>query len=71
MTSSTHVHDERLESLTPMARIEAQDQEIIHPLREYLEQYGCHVSVNRETAGEPMYVIAVGDTQYVKTFFEG
>ena len=52
------------------ARIEAQDVSFVLPLREYLEQYGCDVSVNRQSGGSFLYVIGAGESPFVKSFFE-
>lgn len=70
MTPSTHHNDEPQENDLPIARIEAQNVHYVQPLREYLESYGCQVIVNTRPQAFPHYVICVGDTQFVKTFFD-
>lgn len=70
MTSSAQLTNDSAESTAPTARIQAQDVSWVQPLREYLEQNGCRVAVNRETSDTPWYVIGVGDTDFVKSFFE-
>lgn len=70
MTSSAQFTNDSAESNAPSARIQAQDVSWVQPLREYLEQNGCRVAVNRETNSAPWYVIGVGDTDFVKSFFD-
>lgn len=70
MTQPVHSTNDARDSQLPIARIQAQDSNWIQPLREYFEQNGCRVSVNRETSSTPLYVIGVGDTAFVKSFFE-
>ncbi len=53
------------------ARIDAQDALYIEPLREFLQEAGCSVVVNRPTAAPPLYWICVGDSDFVKAFLEG
>ncbi len=71
MNPSPHIRNDAADPALPVARIEGQDSELVNSLREYLERFGCRVSVNRESAEEPLYVIAIGDAGFVKTFFEG
>ncbi len=70
MTQADHSTNNAQDSQLPIARIQAQDSNWIQPLREYFEQNGCRVAVNREAASSPLYVIGVGDTSFVKSFFE-
>jgi len=70
MTSPIQAREAQDTVPTPVARIEAQDVEMIHPLREYLEFNGCRVVINRETSEDLTYVIAIGDVDFVKRFFE-
>ena len=70
MTQAVHPTSNARNPELPVARIQAQDSNWIQPLREYFEQNGCQVSVNRETSVSPLYVIGVGDTGFVKSFFE-
>jgi len=70
MTSTAHHTSENADSGVPVARIQAQDVAWVQPLREYLERNGCRVVVNREAGVFPRYVIGVGDTEFVKSFFE-
>lgn len=70
MTSSIHETNSSGETALPIARIEAQNALFIEPLREYLQSRGCRVVVNQEPAGVPHYLICVGDTDFVKSFFE-
>ncbi len=51
------------------ARIEAQDLAMGMPLREYLERYGCRVVVNQSVEESLLYVICVGESDFVKRFF--
>ncbi len=48
------------------ARMDAQDESIILPLREYLVTHGCAVTVNDMPPSDLQYWIVVGDEQYVK-----
>ncbi len=70
MTSSNFEKNNFSETASPLARIEAQNAVFIEPLREYLESNGCRVIVNHETDSDPRYLICVGDTDFVKSFFE-
>lgn len=70
MTSPVQLTNDNADLNVPMARIQAQDVGWVQPLREYLEQNGCQVAINRETSRTPRYVIGVGDTSFVKSFFE-
>jgi len=53
----------------PVARIDAQDESYILPLREYLETHGVAVSVNHTPKTHPLYHIVAGDATYVKQIF--
>ena len=53
----------------PSARIDAQDESYILPIREYLETHGVDVIVNRLSATLPLYHIAAGDASFVKQIF--
>lgn len=70
MTSTVYHANGSVDSGSPVARIQAQDVNWVQPLREYLERNGCRVMVNREAGVFPQYVIGVGDTDFVKSFFE-
>lgn len=70
MTSTAHHTRENADSGVSVARLQAQDIAWAQPLREYLEQNGCRVVVNREAGVFPQYVICVGDADFVKAFFE-
>ena len=70
MSPPTSQRTEHAESIASLARIEAQDVLWVAPLREYLEHHGCRVALNREVNEVPTYVIAAGDTAFVKAFFE-
>lgn len=70
MTLHGHEHRTSSESGDPVARIEALDPDLVPPLREYLERYGCDVLVNRDAKRPVDYLICVGDALFVKTFFE-
>lgn len=50
----------------PIARIDSQDISLSLALREYLEQNGCAVVVNRKPAIAPAYHLVIGDPEYVK-----
>ncbi len=71
MTSSHLDTNNAGENAMPVARIEAQNTLFAEPLREYLESHGCQVLVNRHSSGVPHYLICVGDTDFVKSFYEG
>lgn len=70
MTPSALHENQRSEPAMPMGRIQAQDVVWAEPLREYLQQNGCEIVVNREASRDVRYLICVGDTGYVKDFFE-
>lgn len=53
----------------PMARIDAQDESYILPLREYLESHGVDVVVNSPSETNELYHIVAGDATYVKQIF--
>lgn len=66
---NTHAAPDRVKSEVsdlPIARIEAQDISLSLPLREYLEQNGCAVVLNRKPAIAPTYHLVIGDEEYVK-----
>lgn len=54
---------------TPLAHIDAQEEELVLPLREYLETNGCAVTVNERTPQPITYHIAAGDLSFVKSIF--
>jgi len=66
-TASSHQIDEQ--SVLPIARIDAQEEEYVQPLREYLETNGCRVIINKPTPPDVAYAIASGDFQFVKDIF--
>lgn len=51
---------------TVRAAIDTQDYEFISPIREFLEEFGCHVSVNKESALPVAYHIVCGGGEFVK-----
>lgn len=51
----------------PIARLDAQDEEQSLPIREYLEQNGCAVIINRKPAIAPSYHIISGDSHFVQS----
>jgi len=51
----------------PIARLDAQDVEQSLPIREYLEQNGCAVIMNRKPAIAPEYHIMSGDELFVQS----
>lgn len=53
----------------PTARIDAQDEFSVLPLREYLEMHGVDVSVNKPSATDVTYHIVMGDSEFVKQIF--
>lgn len=53
----------------PVARIDAQDESYILPIREYLESNGVEAVVNEPSIAEPLYHIVAGDATYVKHIF--
>lgn len=54
------------DELTPIARIDAQDESYILPLREYLETHGVDVVVNAPGDTSALYHIVAGDATFVK-----
>lgn len=50
----------------PIARLDAGDLELARPIREYLEQNGCAVVVNRNPAIHETYHIICGELDFVK-----
>ena len=52
-----------------IARIDAQEEEFVTPIREYLESNGCQVVVNQRSPEPVAYHIATGDSAYVKSIF--
>ncbi len=53
----------------PTARIDAQEETFVLPIREYLETNGCQVFVNHYPVVTPSYHIAAGDADFVKRIF--
>lgn len=53
----------------PLARIDAQEESFVRPLREYLEANGCRVVSARSTDRAVTYHIVAGDVDFVKHFF--
>lgn len=51
------------------AHIEAQETALVQPLREYLERHGCSVSTNVDGATSYMYLLCVGEWDFVKAFY--
>lgn len=56
-------------ALMPVARIDAQDEPSVLPLREYLEIHGVNVLVNKGSGMEATYHIVMGDGDFVKKIF--
>jgi hypothetical protein len=56
-------------SARSVVRIDAQEEEYVAPIREYLETNGCEVYVNQTTGQSPAYHIASGDLDFVKSIF--
>ncbi len=54
-------------SSLPIARIDAQEEEFVGPLREYLETNGCQVFTNKPLEQSVAYHIVTGDVGYVKS----
>lgn len=69
MSTVGHSSTDATEILFPTARIDAQDEPYILPLREYLESHGVEVSVNRATRVPPVYHLVAGDATFVKETF--
>ncbi len=61
------VSEDRTSTIT--ARIDAQEDSFVRPIREYLETNGCSVVLNPETDIPSDYHIVAGDLAYVKTIF--
>ena len=53
----------------PIARIDAQDESSVLPLREYLETHGVKVWVNRHPGRNVTYHVVMGDGDFVKQIF--
>lgn len=70
MNPLAHQSEGYTESGASVARIEAQDVHMIIPVREYLERNGSEVVVNTDGRRGFSYVIAVGDSLFVKAFYE-
>ncbi|KKU82477.1 MAG: hypothetical protein UY10_C0032G0013, partial [Microgenomates group bacterium GW2011_GWA2_47_8] len=51
----------------PIARLDTQDEEQSLPIREYLEQNGCAVIINRKPAIREVYHIMSGDVHFVQS----
>jgi len=51
----------------PIVRLDTQDEEQSLPIREYLEQNGCAVIINRKPAIAPTYHIISGDVHFVQS----
>ena len=56
-------------ALMPIARIDAQDEPSVLPLREYLETHGVAVFVNTPHDRETTYYIVIGESDFVKQIF--
>lgn len=54
---------------TTVARIDAQDEKTILPLRDFLVSFGCSVFVNRHTTPVAEYHIVCGENDFVKKNF--
>lgn len=52
-----------------VARIDAQDENLIIPMRDFLSSFGCDVFINQQSLLPVDYHIVCGDGQYVKQFF--
>lgn len=52
-----------------IARIDAQDESYVRPLREKLEANGCRVFINQQYSGPIDYHFVVGDSPFVKGIF--
>ncbi|MCX6791592.1 MAG: DUF4012 domain-containing protein [Candidatus Gottesmanbacteria bacterium] len=50
----------------PIARIDAQDEPSVLPLREYLGTHGVQVFVNRASVPDATYHLVMGDSEFVK-----
>ena len=55
------------DNLKVLARIDSVDNEFVSPFREFLENSGTHVAVNRESTGKLTYYLAIGDYNFVKS----
>lgn len=69
MTPANSNHPTDAQDAQPMARIDAQDESFIVPVREYLVTHGCDVFVNIPVASATYHVIA-GDQGFVKDIAE-
>lgn len=65
-TTSSHIDEQ---SNLPVARIDAQEEELVLPVREYLETNGCQVIINSSSTQSVTYHIATGDIGFVKSIF--
>lgn len=53
----------------PLARIYAEEESFIFPLREYLEAHSCEVRVNPEQPRDAIYTIIAGSQNFVKYIY--
>lgn len=53
----------------PLARMYAEEESFIFPLREYLEAHSCEVTVNPSTPTDAIYTIIAGSLNFVKYIF--
>lgn len=66
MTSAARTFDDADDSALPVARIDAQEDNYVKPLREYLEANDCRVISGAFFARPVNYHIVAGDAQFVK-----
>ena len=53
----------------PLARLYAEEESFVSPLREYLESHGCRVVFNNESEIPETYFLIAGSPSFVKDIF--
>lgn len=56
------------EASQALARIDAIDEMLAKPFREFLEGYGTEVIINKSTGSVPLYFLVIGDEEFVKKY---
>ncbi len=69
MTPATNPSIEGESIQKTVARIDAQDESFIIPVRDFLSSFGCETIVNRPSSAPVDYHIVCGDNWYVKQIF--
>lgn len=69
MTNDTSNVVENENVQNPVARIDAEDETFIRPIREFLETYGCAVFLNQKPENPVLYHIVCASRETVKAIF--